>query len=135
MSEFKKLKRNKKVNTNINKPIFIYILSVLKGIPISFAGILITSLLHTSNGSFTFFTKIMIYAVVGAGCFISGYISNKKLKGRGIINGLITAIICTIFYTLIIILVMKFQVNENILLFLLTIIISSVAGGIVSANK
>ena len=129
------IKTKAKVNKNTHKPVVTYLLSTIKGVVLSFVGLVVISVAFINNGSFTTFTKIMIYVVLGIGAFICGYISNKKLNGRGLVNGFIsTAIYLLIYFTLLLI-VMKFKVGLNILIMIPVCLVSGITGGILSANS
>ena len=128
------MKKNK-INCKLNKPPFIYLFSVLKGLIFSFFCILAVSLLHINNGTFNGFTKIIIYVAIGIGSFITGYTAFKRLKGRGIVNGFISSLIYSVVYITILLVITGFQVNERVLLVPLVILFFGILGGIVSANK
>lgn len=135
MPEIIKNKKVKIKKSKPQKPIIVYLLSSLKGLVVSFAGLTLTCFLLMNNGSFNVFTKIIIYVIIGAGAMLSGFIANKKLRGRGYINGLLSAIIYLALYIVTALLLMHFKVNTNILILVPVAVLSGISGGIISANS
>lgn len=135
MPEIIKSKKEKIKKNKPQKPAVSYIISVLKGFAVSFAGLILISFLLINNGTFTTFTKIFIYVVIGLGALLSGFISNKKLKGRGIVNGLLSSAVYLLIYMMISLIVMRFQVGSNLLLLVPVVLLSGIIGGILSANS
>ena len=66
---------------------------------------------------------------------LSGFIANKKLHGRGYINGLLSAVIYLSLYIITALLLMHFKVNTNILILVPVAVLSGISGGIISANS
>lgn len=135
MPEIIKNKKVKIKKSKPQKPVIVYLLSSLKGFVVSFAGLTLTCFLLMNNGSFNVFTKIIIYVIIGAGAMLSGFIGNKKLHGRGYINGLLSAVIYLALYIITALLLMHFKVNTNILILVPVAVLSGISGGIISANS
>ena len=135
MPEIIKNKKVKIKKSKPQKPVIVYLLSSLKGFVVSFAGLTLTCFLLMNNSSFNVFTKIIIYVIIGAGAMLSGFIANKKLRGRGYINGLLSAVIYLALYIVITLLLMHFKVNTNILILVPVAVLSGISGGIISANS
>ncbi len=135
MPEIIKNKKVKIKKSKPQKPVIVYLLSSLKGFVVSFAGLTLTCFLLMNNGSFNVFTKIIIYVIIGAGAMLSGFIANKKLRGRGYINGLLSAVIYLALYIVTALLLMHFKVNANILILVPVAVLSGISGGIISANS
>ena len=135
MPEIIKNKKVKIKKSKPQKPVIVYLLSSLKGFVVSFAGLTLTCFLLMNNGSFNVFTKIIIYVIIGAGAMLSGFIANKKLRGRGYINGLLSAVIYLALYIVTALLLMHFKVNTNILILVPVAVLSGISGGIISANS
>ena len=68
-------------------------------------------------------------------CITSGFVSYKKLWGRGIIIGLISSMILFSVIFLIVLFSMKFEISSKVLVLLPVCVIPGIAGGILSANK
>ena len=135
MPEIIKNKKVKIKKSKPQKPVIVYLLSSLKGFVVSFAGLTLTCFLLMNNSSFNVFTKIIIYVIIGAGAMLSGFIANKKLRGRGYINGLLSAVIYLALYIVITLLLMHFKVNTIILILVPVGVLSGISGGIISANS
>lgn len=135
MPEIIKNKKVKIKKSKPQKPVIVYLLASLKGFVVSFAGLTLTCFLLMNNGSFNVFTKIIIYVIIGAGAMLSGFIANKKLRGRGYINGLLSAVIYLALYIVTALLLMHFKVNTNILILVPVAVLSGISGGIISANS
>lgn len=135
MPEIIKNKKVKIKKSKPQKPVIVYLLSSLKGFVVSFAGLTLTCFLLMNNSSFNVFTKIIIYVIIGAGAMLSGFIANKKLRGRGYINGLLSAVIYLALYIVTALLLMHFKVNTNILILVPVAVLSGISGGIISANS
>lgn len=133
MPEIIKTKKNK--NNKPQKTIVIYLLSVLKGFAVSFAGLVLISFLLMNKGTFTTFTKIIIYVLIASGALLCGYLAHKRLRGRGIINGILSSAIYLIIYIIISLVLMRFQVDSNLLLLVPVVLLSGIIGGILSANS
>jgi putative membrane protein (TIGR04086 family) len=112
-----------------------YLLSVLWGTLISAVCVLALSFVLVKNTDFNLFIKVMMYGSLLFGGFISGYYLNKKLKGRGIINGFFGGLLNAVFSISVIILILRFNCSFNLLLLLPVIAVGGALGGIICANK
>ena len=126
----KKVKQTKQYN-----PVILYLLSVLKGLVICVCGFVLLAFIFMNSGSFNIFTKIMIYLIIFAGGFVSGFCSNRKVKGRGFLDGGISSAIYSVFIFILLLILTGFNIGVNILTTILSGIAGGVLGGIVSANK
>lgn len=128
-----KILKTKKQQKNQNKTV-LCIISVLKGFSVfTMCFLLLSFLIYKVNDNLFYY--FALYAVLALGSFISGYISYKKLGGRGIVCGLISAIIILVLLLVIILFSMKFEISSRILLLIPVCLIPGIAGGILSANK
>ena len=121
-------KSNKKYSTKT-----LYVLSALKGFIVSFAGLLITSYLLYKNGDFSFFYKMIIYLSIAMGGFLSGYIAHNKVRGRGFLDGIISASVYSLMLIFIFALLLKLNVTAHILIIVPICLLSGFIGGIVKA--
>lgn len=121
-------KSNKKYSTKT-----LYVLSALKGFIVSFAGLLITSYLLYKNGDFSFFYKMIIYLSIAMGGFLSGYIAHSKVRGRGFLDGIISASVYSLMLIFIFALLLKINVTAHILIIVPICLLSGFIGGIVKA--
>ena len=77
----------------------------------------------------------MVYGSIALSAFYTGFVSYKKLGGRGIIIGLISSMILFSVIFLIVLFSMKFEISSKVLVLLPVCVIPGIAGGILSANK
>lgn len=128
-----KILKTKKQSKNQNK-LIVCLLSVLKGFSVFVIGFLLISLLiYKVNDTLFYYYLLLVFLALGS--FFAGFVSYKKLGGRGIICGLISAAVVTALLLLVILVLMKFQVTSRILLIIPITLVSGVVGGIISANK
>ncbi|MBO5064892.1 MAG: TIGR04086 family membrane protein [Clostridia bacterium] len=128
-----KILKTKKILKKQNK-ILTCLLTVLKGLIAFVLGFFIVSLIiyKVNDSAFYYY---LVFALISLGAFITGFISYKKLGGRGILCGLFSAAIYLIFLLLIILITMKFNVSSRLLPVIPICLISGILGGIVGANK
>lgn len=116
------------------KKSLLYLFSVFKGLLLTVIGFLLISfLIYKVND--TSFYYYLIFGFIALGSFIAGFISYKKLGGRGIVCGLFSAILIMFLIITITLISINFDVSPRILLIIPVCILSGVVGGIVSANK
>ena len=128
-----KILKTKKQQKNQNKTV-LCIISVLKGFAVFAIGFLLLSfLIYKANDNLFYYFAVL--AVLALGTFIAGYISYKKIGGRGIVCGLISAVIILALLIVIVLFTMKFEVTARILLLIPVCLVSGISGGILSANK
>ena len=121
-------KRNKKYSTKT-----LYVLSAIKGFIVSFAGLLITSYLLYKNGDFSFFYKMIIYLSIAMGGFLSGYIAHSNVRGRGFLDGIISASVYSLMLIFILALLLKLNLTAHILIIVPICLLSGFIGGIAKA--
>ena len=111
MPEILKTKRNK---TNKSKksfsPLISYLISALKGLAVALLLLGGLSFIIVSNGSFSAFYKVFSYAAICLGAFVCGFSAYRRIKGRGILNGvvgggiycsfIITISFCTLYFNI-----------------------------------
>ncbi len=111
-----------------------YLICSIKGVFITFAGLILCSLFVLNNSEISGFVNILIYVSVALGSFVCGYLSFKRLKGRGVINGLISSISYSVILILFISLISELNVSANVLVVIPVSVIAGTIGGITSAN-
>ena len=128
-----KILKTKKQSKNQNKAL-LCITSVLIGLFLFLLLFLIISILvyKVNDSEFYYF---MVYGSIALSAFYTGFVSYKKLGGRGIIIGLISSMILFSVIFLIVLFSMKFEISSKILVLLPVCVIPGIAGGILSANK
>lgn len=128
-----KILKTKKLVKKQNKTL-VWLSTVVKGLAVSAISFLLLSLLiyKVNDASFYYYA---IFFCISLGAFISGYISYKKLGGRGILCGLLSAMIQLLLVLGIILIVNKFNFTPRILLIIPVCLVPGVLGGILSANK
>ena len=128
-----KILKTKKQSKNQNKAL-LCITSVLIGLFLFLLLFLIISILvyKVNDSEFYYF---MVYGSIALSAFYTGFVSYKKLGGRGIINGLISSMILFSVIFLIVLFSMKFEISSKVLVLLPVCVIPGIAGGILSANK
>ncbi len=131
----KKSKKKRKISVNTSNPAIIYLFSVLKGLVVLVLGLCVVSVIVMKSSDFNLFTKFIIYGLVLFGGFLSGFFANKKLKGRGIVNGAVASLVFAIIFSVICIIAMRFNISPEILILLPVSIVGGIVGGIISANS
>lgn len=128
-----KILKTKKQSKNQNKAL-LCITSVLIGLFLFLLLFLIISILvyKVNDSEFYYF---MVYGSIALSAFYTGFVSYKKLGGRGIIIGLISSMILFSVIFLIVLFSMKFEISSKVLVLLPVCVIPGIAGGILSANK
>ncbi len=127
------LKTKRKKNKEL-KPVFVYLISALKGLILSLLLLGLISIMLLNNASFTVFYKVFLYVAIGLGGALSGFCAYRRLKGRGIINGAVCGALFGVLFCLIMLVIMSFNVGVNIIYILPLSIVCGVVGGIVGAN-
>lgn len=117
-----------------DKPLLIYLVNALAGICITVICFLITSYLLVKGNDFSQFTKIFLFILIGISSALSGFLSHKRIKGRGYINGLLTASMYELMLIMLIACVMRFQVSAPLFYTIPIALLSGTTGGIISAN-
>lgn len=112
-----------------------YLISVLFGTLVTVVILLLLGLILVNNTDFNLFIKIMMYGSLFFSGFVSGYYLNKKLKGRGYVNGFFAGLLNALFSIVVITALLNFNFSVNILLILPVVVLGGVVGGIVRANK
>ena len=128
-----KILKTKKQSKNQNIAL-LCVTSVLKGLFLFLLLFLIISILvyKVNDSEFYYF---MVYGSIALSAFYTGFVSYKKLGGRGIIIGLISSMILFSVIFLIVLFSMKFEISSKVLVLLPVCVIPGIAGGILSANK
>ena len=128
-----KILKTKKQSKNQNKAL-LCVTSVLIGLFLFLLLFLIISILvyKVNDSEFYYF---MVYGSIALSAFYTGFVSYKKLGGRGIIIGLISSMILFSVIFLIVLFSMKFEISSKVLVLLPVCVIPGIAGGILSANK
>ncbi len=116
-------------------PIVSYMLSSLKGLFVSFCGLITISYFVMNNAKIGVAILVIAYISIGLGALISGVSSYKYLKKKGILNGCIGGAVYCIIILFIISLIMKFNISFNILIIIPIAVGLGAAGGILSANN
>lgn len=117
-----------------DKPLLIYLVNALVGVVLTVICFFITSYLLVKGNDFSQFTKICLFIVIGISSALSGFLSQKRIKGRGYINGFLTASMYELMLLLLIACVMKFQISVQLLYTIPISLLSGTTGGIISAN-
>lgn len=116
-------------------PYVQYLLSALKGLMIIVLLLLTISLFVLKGATISVFVKLIIYLSIALGSFICGYNSYKTVRKKGITDGAISGAILLIALIVIIGVLMRFKISDNIFLLIPVTLFSGIAGGIISANK
>ncbi len=130
-----KILKTKSKNQKVNKPVVIYPLCALRGVIVTFLCFGVVSLLLLNKSSFTTFTKLFLYFSIALGSFVCGYFANKKIKGKGIINGLLSSVFYSVIFIIVVCLLLKFGVSKLLFLTVPLIVVGCITGGVVCANK
>ncbi len=118
------------------KHIVTYIKSSLKGFVVSFVLVLLLAVLYIKNIKFgDLATCILIYISFAVGGLITGYYSHKKVGGKGFVNGIIGGLLYSLIMVGFILIIVRFSFSFNLLILISISVISSIIGGILSANK
>ena len=131
----KKSKKKRKLGGNANNPMVIYLFTVLKGLVVLMVGLSVVSAIVMKSTDFNLFTKLIIYGFILFGGFWSGFFANRKLKGRGIVNGIFASLIYAVAFLIICVIAMGFNISPEILIVLPVSIVGGIIGGIISANS
>ena len=126
----KRLKLNKKDSSLIRK----YLISSLIGLAVLFIGWSLIAILLVSGMKLNGSTKIFIYVFICLGGFISGFLSHKKIKGRGIVNGLISSVVYGLISLILICFIMSFKISVGLFIIIPLIIACGCFGGVLEAN-
>ena len=125
---------DKEIKYNVSEKIVIYSIAVLVGALISFFALLLFAALCLYldlQENYSFFVSGVCLAIGG---FNSGFLSSKKLKKKGILNGFV----CGMFLYLIVLIISLFfresGVTSNTLYRFLLTIIASMMGGVIGVN-
>lgn len=118
-----------------HKPAVIYLFCALRGVVVTFLVFMVVSLLLLNNSSFTTFTKVILYLGIALGSVVCGYRANKKLKGKGIVNGSVSSIFYCVLFFVLICLLLKFGISKILFFTIPLIVLSCITGGIICANK
>lgn len=126
------IKTKKITNKNYNIPT-LYAFSVIKGLIIFFIGALLCAfmVLRSSQSNFFFY---LIYLFIALGAFLCSFSASKKIKGRGIIKGLISSGIYSVVILIMSIVLMRFNISGNILLLFPVCLLPGVVGGILAVK-
>ena len=116
-------------------PYVQYLLNALKGLMIIVLLLLTISLFVLKGATISVFVKLIIYLSIALGSFICGYNSYKTVRNKGITDGAISGAILLIALIVIIGVLMRFKISDNIFLLIPVTLFSGIAGGIISANK
>ena len=116
-------------------PYVQYLLNALKGLMIIVLLLLTISLFVLKGATISVFVKLIIYLSIALGSFICGYNSYKTVRIKGITDGAISGAILLIALIVIIGVLMRFKISDNIFLLIPVTLFSGIAGGIISANK
>lgn len=131
----KKSKKKRKLGINTSNPTVIYLFSVLKGLVVLMVGLSVVSVIVMKSTDFNLFTKLIVYGFILFGGFLSGFFANRKLKGRGIVNGILASLIYAVVFLIICVIAMGFNISPEILIVLPVSIVGGIIGGIISANS
>ncbi len=116
-------------------PIVSYMLSSVKGLFVSFAGLLCVSYFVMNNAKIGVITMIIAYVSIALGAFISGISAYRYLKNKGIFNGCVGGAVYCVIVLFIISVIMKFNISFNILIIIPVAVGFGAVGGILSANN
>ncbi len=129
------IKTKSKLSKKERKPIITYIISALKGGLVCLIGLLFLAFAVMNNFKINLFFIILIYVFVSIGGLTAGFLSQRELKEKGMINGGIAGTIYSLSLIITISILLMFDINVKILLFLPLGIVFGIVGGIISANK
>lgn len=113
--------------------ILTYLKSIYKFIIFFIVLLLITSLFYYLEILDLNIINIINYVLTLLMFYIFGLKLSKIRKSKGYLNGFIIGLIITILFSLITIIVSKYSLNT--LIYYLTLILSSITGGIVGVSK
>ena len=71
---------------------------------------------------------------LGLGCFVSGFVTARKIKQNGFMNAVIYSLPGNLFYIVFSSALNAFKIDYHIIFSLILIIVSSAIGGIISVN-
>lgn len=110
-----------------------YLKSIYKSIILFLILIFILSLLYYFEILNLKIMNIIIYIITLSLLFILGYKLSKIKRNKGYLNGFIVGLIITILFSLLTLIISKYSMNT--LIYYLTLILSSITGGIIGINK
>lgn len=120
---------------NNKEKIFIYLISSLIGIIITFVSMLLSSLVIAFFDISLSLLPIIASICLLLGSFIAGLISARKIGSGGIISGLFVSVIIFLFVFLVSLVFDPTGISFNTLIHFIINILSSLIGAIIGVNK
>lgn len=126
-------KRKKEISIPTKNIVGILIANAI-GLVILFILLIICSMILQRSQTLTENLAIYFTACAAIGSFFNGFTAAKKCTVKGLISGLLTALPYAFIITVIMLFFTKGQLQPTSLILYVAVILSSVTGGICSAN-
>lgn len=124
----------KYINTSTQKNIKAFSISLAVSLILFVSLSLVLSLILLKSPNPVNSYIMYFYGLSSIPAFIGGFISSKSSTLKGIISGLISGVIYLLVITLVLLIVSKFHIRADILIYYLIEVIFACIGGISGAN-
>ncbi len=125
---------DKDLKYNLVEKMVIYGLSVLVGAFFTIISIFIMAMISLYIDIPENYSGLFAGISLGVGNFVSGYLSSKKIRSGGILNGSICAVILYVIVVIVSLFVSENGFTHNTLYHFLITLISGMIGGIIGVN-
>ena len=121
---------NKNKSKKINTPVFLILYAFASGLLFFLAACILALIFDIGRENYYIFAA----ASLCIGSFSSGFISARKTRQKGMLNGIIYALPSNMVFTITSAALNSFSVDFNMIITFILLIICSAAGGIASVN-
>ena len=123
--------KNKK-NTNIfNDRIRLLLINFIIEASFFLVGAAIALFVDIKSSSY--YSACLLF--LGLGCFVSGFVTARKIKQNGLLNAVIYSLPGNMLYIILSSVLNNFNIDYHIIFSLILVVISSAIGGIISVNE
>ena len=122
----KQLNKSKATST----PVLLILYAFLAEIIFFTASCIIALILDIKHENYYIFS----ITALALGSFASGFVSTRKIRRKGMLNGIIYALPSNLIFTFISVILNSFSIDYNIIFTFILVVVSSAAGGITSVN-
>jgi len=130
MSKQKSVNKKNKVKSKVNGTFVLMLTCFGIETAVFFIACIAALIADVKSNSFYIFSMISLCL----GCLGSGFVSVRKTKKNGLLNGIFYALPANVFYIVISLFFNSFKIDYFIIISLLLLVLSSAIGGVLSVN-
>lgn len=130
----KRSSKKGRADKKMSESMVVFLKAQLLYIFLSFALLLLTSMIFYSSSADSKFYFYASAASLATASFLCAYYSGYKIHKNGLVTGLLSSLLCNVLWLLASLITNSFKVDATAFIAFLVLIITSMLGGVLSVN-